>query len=127
MLIALRIAEIATSLVVVGAAAALGYGMGLVGGGTPSSWATTPNLILLLSDAFLGMLMIYFAVSSRERATLALAAAVVLAVTHLYRAIEFFLDVAQPFASNIGLFLLNDLKLIGAVAIVVLWARMRSD
>ena len=124
MLIALRLAEIVVSLVVVGEAAALGVGAGLLGG-QATAWATQGNLILLLSDVALGVGLIYCAVSSNERSPAVPALATALVITHLYRAVEYFLEVQEPFCGNVWLFLVNDLKLVGAAAILVIWIRAR--
>lgn len=126
MLIPLRIVEIVTSLVVVGEATALGLGAGLLGDAA-TAWATTGNLILLLSDVALGVVLIYCAVSSNEMSVAVPAVSSLLVLTHLYRAVEFFLDVENPFCSNVGLFLLNDLKIVGAVAIIALWFLVRRQ
>ena len=126
MLVALRVAEIVTSLVVVGEATALGVGAGLLREAT-TAWATTSNLIFLLSDVALGVVLIYCAVSSNEVSVAVPAVGAALAITHVYRAVEFFMDVEYPFCANVGLFLLNDLKVVGALVIVVLWALVRRN
>ena len=126
MLIPLRVVEIVTSLVIVGEATALGLGAGLLGDAA-TAWATTSNLILLLSDVALGAVLIYFAVSSNEISIAVPLVAAILTLSHLYRAVEFFLDVENPFCSNFGLFLVNDLKVVGAVAVLVLWQMVRRE
>ena len=125
MLTALRFTELAVALLVLGEAAALGYGMGLLSGSS-NPWATTINLLLLLSDVLLGGVLTYFTVSSKETDTVVVIAAAGIAVTHAYRAIEYFLPVLNPFCFSIWLFLVNGLKLIGAVAIIVLVFKTRD-
>lgn len=124
MLRALRLTQLGTALVVLGEALALGLGMDLIAGGD-NPWVTDSNLILLLTDVGLGGLITYFAVASRETDKFAILAATGLMITHGYRAVEYFLGTANPFCANIWLFLLNDLKLIAAVAIIVLIFRNR--
>lgn len=126
MLIALRWAEIVVSLVVVGGAAALGVNAGLLAGEV-TAWATTSNLLLLLSDAALAAGTIYCAVSSNERSPAVPVLAGLLVATHLYRAVEYFLEVSTPFCENVWLFLLNDVKLIGAAAVVAIWFAARRE
>lgn len=126
MLVTLRLAELLTALVVLGNAAALGYGMGLLNGGA-NPWATMVNLVVLLSDVLFGGVLTYFTVSSKETSTVVVLASLGLIISHGYRAIEYFTSVAYPFCASIWQFLLNDLKLLGAVVLIVLVFRVRKE
>jgi len=80
----------------------------------PSPWSNGKNITLAASDILLGGTLVWFSLSGTDYRENPLYYGVLLAlgVTHLYREGEYFLARdSQPFAANLPLFLLNNVRL----------------
>jgi hypothetical protein len=114
-----------TGLVVAGEALALLVGMHLLSKGA-NAWLSVKNDLFLALDMVAGLDLVYLALAQRGDAwPYALSSVAALALlTHGYREWEYLAQAANPFCANAPLFVVNNLKLAGLVAVVILSARL---
>ena len=88
----------------------------------PSDWSTPSNIALAIGDVAVGGALVALVAtrSDAPNTPLFYVLTSLLIVTHTYRSVEYFLDVAQPFAANVPLFAVNNVKLVGAVGAISL-------
>ena len=88
----------------------------------PSDWSTPSNIALAIGDVAVGgaLAALVATRSDAPNTPLFYVLTSLLIVTHTYRSVEYFLDIAQPFAANVPLFAVNNVKLTGAVGAISL-------
>jgi hypothetical protein len=113
-----KITTLLTSTVVAGEALALLVGMHLLSEGD-NSWISVKNDLFLALDIVAGLGLVYLALAHRGTAwPYALCFLVSLALlTHGYREWEYLARASNPFCANAPLFVVNNLKLAGLLAV----------
>jgi hypothetical protein len=113
----IKIIAVSTGLVIVGEAAALLAGMHLFV--RPASpWLTPKNNALAVIDIITGVIIVVLAIAGKSPGLFYAAAALAL-ITHSFRDWEYLTSAGFPFAFNLPLFIVNNLKLAGVIAVVV--------
>jgi hypothetical protein len=120
-----KITTLLTGGVVAGEALALVVGMHLLSKGA-NAWLSVKNHLFLALDIVAGLSLVYLALAQRGVAwPYALFSVAALALlTHGYREWEYLARIGNPFCANVPLFVVNNLKLAGLVAVAILSARL---
>ena len=86
-----------------------------------NDWVNLTNILLLVIDIFVaaGLLRVVFRGSDREKSVLMYVLLATTMITHVYRAIEYFLPIPTRFLFNELLFFMNGLNLVLAVLALV--------
>jgi hypothetical protein len=116
-----KIVTLLTGMVIAGEALALLLGMHLLSeGGNP--WISFKNDLSLVLDIVVGLGLVYLALAHRGAAwPYALYSLAGLALlTHGYREWEYLAGAGNAFCANTPLFVVNNLKLVGLVAVLFL-------
>ena len=113
-----KIIAILAGLVITGEAAALLVGMHLFVRPI-SPWLIPKNNVLAAVDMITGTLIVVLAITGKSPSLFYVAAGVAL-ITHTFRDWEYLASVKNPFVFNLPLFIVNNLKLIGVIAAMML-------
>jgi hypothetical protein len=113
-----KIVAVLAGLVIAGEAAALLTGMHLFVRPT-SPWLTPKNNALAVLDVITGAIIVALAITGKTPGLFYATAALTL-LTHAFRDWEYLASAGSPFAFNLPLFVVNNLKLAGIIAAVVL-------
>jgi hypothetical protein len=118
-----KITTLLTGAVVAGEALALLVGMHLLSE-SDNAWLSAKNDFFLALDILAGLGLLYLALAHRGPAwPYALYSLAGLALlTHGYREWEYLARAANPFCANLPLFVVNNLKLAGLLAVAILGA-----
>ena len=116
----IKTAAILTGLVIAGEALALFVGMHLLGAGQPA-WISPKNDLLLGLDVLAGLGLIVLTARSHSTLELGLLYAILIVSLgiHGYREWEYVAGVAGRFCANLPLFVINNLKLAGLLAVLI--------
>ena len=117
-----RIITLLTAVLVAGEGLALLVGMYLLSP-RPNPWITAPHTLLLALDILCGagLILLALAPAGGLRDGLLLIAALVSLAAHAYREWEYFTSpAAARFLTNVPLFVLNNIKLVGLMLIAVM-------
>jgi len=120
-----KIATVLAGLVVAGEALALLAGMRLLSEGD-NPWVSVKNDLFLALDMVTGLGLVYLALAHRGAAwpyAFSVLAGLAL-LAHGYREWEYLARASNPFCANGPLFAVNNLKLAGLLASVLLGARL---
>lgn len=125
-----KITALLTGMVVTGEALALLVGMHFLSEGN-NPWISFKNDLFLVLDIVAGLGLVYLALAHRGLGwPYALYSLVGLALlTHGYREWEYLASAGNPFCANGPLFVVNNLKLVGLLAVTVLgaWLALLED
>ena len=121
MMRAFEITAGATALVVAGEAVALSIGI-LVVGRARDPWVTVPNVLYLAADILIGVMLLIRVFTGAADATWSLILLSVIGLTHGARDLELLVRAAHPFCFNVPLAIVNNVKLTGAIAAILLAA-----
>jgi hypothetical protein len=116
-----RIVSILIGVIIVGEALALVVGIYVLSRDR-DPWISGKNDLMIYLDIFSGAILIYIAVSGRADTTAVIGfwGAVHLALAaHAYREWEYLAKLANAFCSNVPLFVMNNVKLLGLALVCV--------
>jgi hypothetical protein len=113
-----KIIAVLTGLVIAGEAVALLAGMHLFVRPV-SPWLTPKNNVLAVIDMITGIIIVALAITGKSP-VLFYAAVVLALITHGFRDWEYLASAELPFIFNLPLFIVNNLKLAGVIAVAVL-------
>ena len=116
-----KIIAVLTGLVIAGEAAALLIGMHLLVRPT-SPWLTPKNNALAVIDVISGVILVALTLTGNAPGLFYATAALAL-ITHSFRDWEYLSSIKNPFVFNLPLFIINNLKLVGALAAIALKIR----
>jgi phosphatidylglycerophosphate synthase len=112
-----QILSLVLGVIIVGEAILMFIGMYLPGK-KENEWKTRFNLNTLLIDLSFGLIIIF---NAFEHMPLVIIALLALIVTHLYRGVEYFKKTKKGrFITNVPLFAVNTIKLIGLIVLLLI-------
>ena len=120
-----KITTLLTGMVVAGEALALLVGMHFLSEGD-NPWISWKNDLFLVLDVVAGLGLVYLALVHRGAAwpyALFILTGLTL-LTHGYREWEYLAGAGNPFCANAPLFVVNNLKIAGLLAVAILGARL---
>jgi hypothetical protein len=115
----LKLVTVSTGLVVAGEALVLLVGMHFLSG-SDNPWNSLKNDLLLTLDILAGTVLIVLALSSGLNGPWPWGAVGVALLAHLWRDVEYLAYFDNPFCINLPLFVVNNLKIVGLIAILLL-------
>jgi hypothetical protein len=122
----LKVVSILIGALIAGEALALMIGMHVLNT-DPHPWISLKNDALAISDIIIGLGLIGIGLMAGSASAIPFYSLSALAVlTHLYRGGEYLVGIRSAFCFNAPLFIVNNVKLVGALVILLVVLLMRS-